>query len=118
MRYAFLRNLNNPIRRCDAEWYRTIERVCDKSHLPSYVGESVLQFYLDNRELLFRARRLEGVTALTHLYSKKFGLDRSLKTLCEQVYADRRLVGRYLFRFGTEIGWNGEEKTVVMQSAR
>jgi len=71
---------------------------------PGYLRESVLQYYAMNRDLVVRARRVEAVTALIHLYSKKFGLNhRPLKQLCDQTYADRRLVGRYLFHLGTEV---------------
>lgn len=104
-RYTLLKHVNDPIKDRDREWSMTVQKVCDKSYMPSYVEESVVHFCFTHSDLLWGARILEATTALTHLYARRFGLNggRSLEKLCEQVYADRRLVGRYLFRFGTEV---------------
>lgn len=83
--------------------YYDVKNICQKAHAPKYIQDSIMKFYVENRESLGYLRRHEMATALLWHYLNEFDLNpKPIRKLCKNLHVNRQVVQRYLSKLAFE----------------
>jgi len=92
--------------------YHDVKNICRKAHAPKYIQDSIMKFYVENRESLKYLRHNEMATALLWHYLNEYDLNpKPMRELCRNLHSDKRVVQRYLSKLVFEFDLKTPNRT-------